>query len=118
METEVEILLVEDNPNDAEMTIRALRKNKILNNGNIRMDANMDRAQFTNHDFCGFSPKTDPLFQPRLININRAFMAKAEEIVMDVFQKFVHTGIDQVIPVVLKALPHALLLFRPVLGLG
>jgi len=30
--TEVEILLVEDNPNDAEMTIRALKKNNIANN--------------------------------------------------------------------------------------
>lgn len=29
---EVEILLVEDNLNDAELTIRALRKNKIANN--------------------------------------------------------------------------------------
>jgi two-component system, response regulator len=29
---EIEILLVEDNPNDAEMTIRALKKNNISNN--------------------------------------------------------------------------------------
>lgn len=32
MENEVEILLVEDNPGDAEMTIRALRKNNLANN--------------------------------------------------------------------------------------
>ena len=30
--SEVEILLIEDNPHDAEMTMRALRKNNILNN--------------------------------------------------------------------------------------
>lgn len=29
--TDIEIVLVEDNPHDAEMTIRALTKNKILN---------------------------------------------------------------------------------------
>lgn len=32
MENEIEILLVEDNPGDAEMTIRALRKNNLANN--------------------------------------------------------------------------------------
>jgi len=31
MNDEIEILLVEDNPNDAEMTIRALRKNNLAN---------------------------------------------------------------------------------------
>ena len=31
MENEIEILLVEDNPNDAEMTIRALKKNHMAN---------------------------------------------------------------------------------------
>lgn len=31
-DTEVEILLIEDNPSDAEMTLRALKKNKIVNN--------------------------------------------------------------------------------------
>ena len=30
-ENEVEILLVEDNPNDAELTLRALKKNKLAN---------------------------------------------------------------------------------------
>lgn len=31
MEHEIEILLVEDNPNDAEMTLRALKKNHLAN---------------------------------------------------------------------------------------
>ncbi len=30
--SEVEILLIEDNPHDAEMTIRALKKNNLVNN--------------------------------------------------------------------------------------
>jgi two-component system response regulator len=34
----VEILLVEDNPNDAELTIRALRKNNLANNVLIAED--------------------------------------------------------------------------------
>lgn len=29
---EIEILIIEDNPNDAEMALRALRKNKVSNN--------------------------------------------------------------------------------------
>jgi CheY-like chemotaxis protein len=32
MSSEVEILLVEDNPNDAELAMRALKKNKLANN--------------------------------------------------------------------------------------
>ena len=32
MSNEVEILLVEDNPNDAELAMRALKKNKLANN--------------------------------------------------------------------------------------
>lgn len=28
----LEIILVEDNPNDAELTVRALKKNNLLNN--------------------------------------------------------------------------------------
>jgi CheY-like chemotaxis protein len=32
METEIEILLVEDNPNDAELAIRALKKSNLANN--------------------------------------------------------------------------------------
>ena len=32
METAVEILLIEDNPHDAELTIRALKKNNLANN--------------------------------------------------------------------------------------
>src|SRR5665647_2728073 len=31
MHQKIDILLVEDNPSDAELTIRALRKNKIIN---------------------------------------------------------------------------------------
>jgi len=30
--TEIEILLIEDNPSDAEMTIRALKKSNVINN--------------------------------------------------------------------------------------
>ena len=36
---------------------------------------------------------------------------------MDVFNELIHAGIDQMVPMILKAFPYALLLFRPVLRL-
>lgn len=54
--TEVEILLVEDNPNDAEMTIRALKKshlaNKIvhLKDGAEALDFFFGKGQFSGRD--------------------------------------------------------------------
>lgn len=50
--TEIEILLVEDNSNDAELTIRALRKNNISNkiihlkDGTIAIDFLFGQGQF------------------------------------------------------------------------
>ena len=35
---EIEILLVEDNPNDAELTLRALRKQNLTNKVHIAKD--------------------------------------------------------------------------------
>jgi CheY-like chemotaxis protein len=49
---EVEILIVEDNPNDAEMAIRALKKNKLTNNilvvkdGERALDFIFSRGEF------------------------------------------------------------------------
>ncbi|HEU4717683.1 MAG TPA: response regulator [Bacteroidia bacterium] len=49
----IEILLVEDNPNDAEMTIRALKKNNLANNlyhvsdGEEALDFIFGRGQFS-----------------------------------------------------------------------
>ena len=55
-DTDVEILLVEDNPNDAEMTIRSLKKGKIANNiihlkdGAVALDFLFARGQFAERD--------------------------------------------------------------------
>jgi two-component system response regulator len=52
MDNEVEILLVEDNPNDAELAMRALKKNKLANNvirvsdGEEALDFIFARGQF------------------------------------------------------------------------
>lgn len=51
--TVVEILLVEDNPNDAELAIRALKKNKIANNvehvidGEVALDFLFARNEYS-----------------------------------------------------------------------
>lgn len=54
--TEIEILLVEDNSNDAELTIRALRKNNITNNiihlkdGAVAVDFLFGKGEFVKRD--------------------------------------------------------------------
>lgn len=60
--TEIEIILVEDNPYDAEMTIRALTKNKILNrivhleDGAEALDFIFGKGQYEGRD-TGIRPK-------------------------------------------------------------
>jgi CheY-like chemotaxis protein len=55
-QSEVEILLVEDNPNDAEMAIRALRKNSIANHmvhvldGEAALDFIFARGAYSGRD--------------------------------------------------------------------
>lgn len=54
--TEVEILLVEDNRSDAEMTLRALRKNNIINNivhlkdGKLALDFLFGKGEYAGRD--------------------------------------------------------------------
>ena len=61
---EVEILLVEDNPSDAELTLHALRKNKLAN----RIQLARDGEEALDFLFCrsAFSDRTFDLL-PRLI---------------------------------------------------
>lgn len=53
---EVEILIVEDNPNDAEMALRALKKNKLANNvlvvedGEEALDFIFARGKYSNRE--------------------------------------------------------------------
>jgi CheY-like chemotaxis protein len=64
MENEVEILLVEDNPNDAELAMRALQKNNLANNV-IRV---CDGAEALDYIFSRGLFKSDkPLNIPKLI---------------------------------------------------
>lgn len=58
----VEVLLVEDNPRDAELTIRALRKNNLANNflvledGEMALDFLFCRGAYTNRQI-SYPPK-------------------------------------------------------------
>jgi DNA-binding response OmpR family regulator len=58
MSHEVEILLVEDSPEDAELTIRELRRNKVANSirvvqdGAEALDFLFCRGAYTDRDFC------------------------------------------------------------------
>ena len=64
MVDQVEILLVEDNPNDAEMTLRALRRNNLAN----RVHWVKDGAEAL--DFllgAGAYARRDPLLAPKLV---------------------------------------------------
>jgi len=61
---EVEILLVEDSPEDAELTIRALRHNKIANDIQVAEDG----AEALDFLFCRGSHSTRTFFQaPKLV---------------------------------------------------
>jgi two-component system, response regulator len=59
----VEILLVEDNPNDAELTIRALKKRKLANH----LIWLKDGAEALEFLFCTGAYAGRPQVQPRLI---------------------------------------------------
>lgn len=60
----IEILLVEDNLNDAELTIRALRKNNLANN----LVHVQDGAEALDFIFCkGVYQKRNSLLKPKLI---------------------------------------------------
>ena len=59
----VEILLVEDNPNDAELTIRALKKRKLANH----LVWLKDGAEALEFLFCTGSHAGRPQVQPKLI---------------------------------------------------
>jgi two-component system response regulator len=62
--TAIEILLVEDNANDEELTVRALRKNKIVNEIQVVRDG-PEALEFL---FCeGRYAGRDPLSGPRLV---------------------------------------------------
>lgn len=64
---EVEILLAEDNPADAEMTLRALRKNNLANNVHWVKDG-VEAIDFL---FCqGAYADRDPSIRPKLVMLD------------------------------------------------
>lgn len=64
MDKGIEILLVEDNPNDAELALRALKKNKLANNVKLVVDG----EEALNYLFArGKYEKNSDVNTPRLI---------------------------------------------------
>jgi two-component system response regulator len=64
---QVEILLVEDNPHDAEMTMRALRSNNLVN----KLHWVKDGAEALDYMFCaGSYAQRDPGTTPKLIMLD------------------------------------------------
>ena len=61
------ILLVEDNPDDEELTLRALRQNNILNQVNVARDG----AEALDYLFCqGAYKARDPLQRPAIVMLD------------------------------------------------
>ncbi len=92
---EIEILLVEDNPADAEMTIRALNKNKLAN----KLIHLKDGAEALDFLFCkgGFSER-DINNRPKVILLDLK-MPKVDGI--EVLSRIKEEGLTRNIPVVI-----------------
>ncbi len=61
------ILLVEDNPDDEELTLRALRQNNIMNQVNVARDG----AEAIDYLFCqGAYKARDPLQKPAIVMLD------------------------------------------------
>jgi len=91
----VEILLVEDNPNDAELAIRALKKNRIVNNlvlvtdGEEALDFIFAKGKFNQRDINNI---------PRLILLDLK-LPKVDG--MEVLREIKNNPITKIIPVVI-----------------
>ena len=60
-------------------------KNKILDNGDIVMDADVNGAQFSDGDLGRLGPKAHPFIKPRTVDVDGALMSEAEKFRMNVF---------------------------------
>jgi two-component system response regulator len=88
---EIEILLVEDNPNDAELTIRALKKNKIANSLlHLKDGAEALDFIFATGAFAGRNTNTKPkvilldLKMPKIGGIEVLTRLKSNELTKDI----------------------------------
>jgi CheY-like chemotaxis protein len=90
----VEILLAEDNPNDAELTMRALRKNNLANN----LVWVKDGEQALDFIFCTGTYSNRIKGHPRLIMLDLK-MPKVNGI--EVLQRIKSNEVTKIIPVVM-----------------
>jgi two-component system, response regulator len=92
--TEIELLIVEDNMNDAELTIRVLQKNKIANNiTHLKDGASALDFLFGQGEFAG----RDTSFKPKVIILDLK-MPKVDG--LEVLQKIKADDLTKHIPVV------------------
>ncbi|MFH0736008.1 MAG: response regulator [bacterium] len=90
----IEILLVEDNPNDAELAIRALKKNRIVNNlelvtdGEEALEFIFAKGKYSNRDVANI---------PRLILLDLK-LPKIDG--LEVLREIKNNPITKIIPVV------------------
>lgn len=95
MQNEIDVMLVEDNPSDAELTIRALVKNRVPKDNIVHLKDGVEALEFI---FCtGRYASRDINIKPKMVLLDLK-MPKVNG--MEVLQKIKSSEITRSVPVV------------------